>query len=165
MNRRLRMRALALATAAAAGLALPAATSARIVFGRSIAGIRLGQNISTVKVPTGERPSIEHTRDGEGRKFTRYIFARYGVNVTAVGGNGTSVTQIQAFKPNERTVNGLHVGSSASAVRRALRHARCDSDGCAVGSRSKGANMTVFYFVQGRVIEIGLLHNLQRSPF
>jgi hypothetical protein len=67
-----------------------------------------------------------------------------------------TVFRVTTTDKRQKTATGVHVGSSAAAVRRGVSGVRCSSSACVVGSRRTGQRLTTFTLRSGRVVRVTL---------
>jgi hypothetical protein len=139
----IKRRGVIVAVILAGSLVVCAVTQARIVVGRSIDGVRLGMSHADVVRILG-RGKLE---PGGGSEY-EYRHGAYQVIFTS--GHATSV---ETFDRDQRTSDGLRVGSSLAEVRAREPRLRCaSSDGemdCYLGSIRRRHRYTDFFFESG----------------
>lgn len=143
----------ALALLGAAALALPVTAGAVIVPQHSIAGVRVGATEAQVRAVAGAPVRVV----AGANDFGAYRQLRYrGLTVTLQGGR--RVTSVFTTSRAQRTRSGIGVGSTESALRRAIPVARCESvgdiRGCVVGEELPGRRVTRFSIQDGRVSRV-----------
>jgi hypothetical protein len=67
-----------------------------------------------------------------------------------------TVFRITTTDRAQKTATGVHVGSSAAAVRRGVPGARCSAAACIVGSARAGQRVTTFTLRSGHVARVTL---------
>lgn len=116
------VRILTVAAACLAGLVWVGGASALIVPQRSIAGIKLNMTRPEVRDLKGDPRSVEHGSN----KFGNYTIFRYGrLNVTFQGNMGA--TAVFTRRRGQHTAEGIHVGSTETALRNAYPGANCET--------------------------------------
>ncbi|MFN8124242.1 MAG: hypothetical protein U0237_17670 [Thermoleophilia bacterium] len=147
------------ATAAAialgvAALAIPATAQAKIVPGKSVAGVPLGATAKQVKDRLGA------PERGSTALNYRYVRSR-GFGLYLIAGK---VFEIRVVKRPQATSKGIRIGSTLDAVRAAYPSANCtpavvgrDAFDCSLRGRFAGRGTeTVFSTVSGRVTSIAI---------
>ena len=132
-------------------LACAAAASAAIVPQRGIAGVRLEMTKAQVRAARGAPASVVHGSND----FGRYVEYRYVKLAVTFQGERT-VTNISTTRANERTANGIGVGSTKAQVKAKIRGAHCDRLTCSVGRLLPGRKVTTFFLRRGIVSRVGL---------
>jgi hypothetical protein len=140
------------------GLALaPAATEARIVPQRSIAGVHLGMTQARVRAVVGRPDHVISTRNAFGQ-YKVFLYRRRQLQVIFQGRD--AVTSVATESRRERTRSGVGVGSSERGVRRGVRGVRCETiaatRSCHVGTLSAGRRVTDFLLRRGHVVRVTL---------
>lgn len=134
--------------------AMPALADGRIIEGRSVAGVQLGDTRAQVRAELGK------PERGSNFLNARYI-RRHGLGVYFIGGRAFEITVLR--RP-QTTRKGIRIGSTQAALRRRYRGERCRRAAigrrtfeCTVRSRYKGRRTeTVFTTRNKRVIRIAV---------
>jgi hypothetical protein len=135
--------------AAALVLALvPAIAPARIVYEKSIAGVRLDMSKAQVRAVLGRPVSILNSTNEFG-PYTRYRYS--GIDVRFQG--RTRVTMVSTTRRSQRTADGLGVGSTRAQVHRTLHGEQCFGSICQTRIRI-GEATTAFVLHNGRVARV-----------
>jgi hypothetical protein len=149
---------LALAVVAASALFAPAASAASpdpelIRIGRGLAGISLGMTQAEVKDVLGE-PVKTKTATNEFGSYTEMRF-KGKLRVTFQGDE--TVTAMTTTSEEQRTRQGIHVGSSENRLRQKINGVNCETfDGrrsCTRGRLLPGRRVTTFYINSERRIK------------
>jgi hypothetical protein len=147
------VRCLTIVLAASAALVWAAAASAIIVPQRSIAGIALRMSGAEVKAEAGEPDSIHHGMNDFG-SFTVYRYRR--LKVTFQGNH--EVTAVSTTRRRQHTAEGIHVGSTETALHTAYPGAHCRTESpdfrhCWTGHFQPGRRVTDYRIgiLSGRV--------------
>lgn len=137
-------RVLALPLVLATFATLPAAAAARIETGRSIGGVRLGMSEQEAIEVRGT-PTSARTIPDEIRGQVREV--RWSGGLRAIFGTNSGATFVVTTSRAER-VNGVGVGSTERALRRAVKGVRCSSAfgrrRCTRGQLVPGGKVTDF---------------------
>jgi hypothetical protein len=142
-----------LLAAALITLAVPASASARIVPQRGIAGANLDMSRQAVLDALGDP---DKQRDRTSSIFGKYMTFFYGrTTVDMFRGGKQRVFNVSTTSKSERTAGGVGVGSSAAAVKKGVRGARCNRQHCFVGHFDPGRKVTDFILSKsGRVTRV-----------
>ena len=149
------VRLLAAAAAGASAVALiavaPAIAEARIVPGKSVAGVSLGDSAAKVKATLGEPES--------GSNVLNYKYLkRHGLGVYFIAGKAFEITVLRG---SQATAGGIKVGSSKDALTKAYPGITCRA--AVVGNKlecrlqarfKKKASETVFTTKRDKVVSI-----------
>jgi hypothetical protein len=146
-----RRRAIVAAIAIGIALGTVEAAGAQIVPQRSIAGVELEMTKAQVRSLLGEPRRIIRGTNEFG-SFT--IFRYFRLEVTFQGGR--RVTHIETNRLNERTAEGVGVGTLRSGVRAHVDNVRCQPGFCFVGRFLPGRRVTVFRICDGIVTRVEL---------
>lgn len=131
-----------------------AAADARVVIGKSIAGVSLGDTVSDVKATLGEPRSDEEVPD-EIRGTVRVL--DYGATELVVSPGEGTVTSIDTTSRGQRLANGVGVGSTRKTLRRKVRRVTCSGRICSIGSFTPGSVVTTFRISSaGKIASIGI---------
>lgn len=163
--------ALTLGGACAAQAAYPAAKSRTIVLGTSIGGVSLGESLAKAKAAWGPGGSCTVTA---GKGACEYLAPATSATIHpswgAFGVTGGKVTIVFIYPPFNnatksylftgpstafRTSAGIHIGSTAQAVRRAYPHAQPIAKYSQIAIK-KGGVETLFSLVHSRVYSIAV---------
>jgi hypothetical protein len=156
---------LVLLTAVAAALGLvgsaTAGTSASqarapggvIVPQRGMGGVTLGMSQSRVRSTLGSPLKARRASN----EFGRYTVYRYkGLSVTFQG--NLKVTAVSTQSRRQRTLSGVGVGSTESAVRAGVRGVHCRTESgfrhCLLGVQRPGRRVTDFSLEKGLVVRV-----------
>lgn len=147
-------RTIPLALAVLSLAALPAAADGRIVEGRSVAGVALGDTQARVRAVLGA------PERGSNVLNYRYI-GRHGLGVYFIAGRAFEITVLR--RP-QATTKGIRVGSTRKAVTRAYPRAACRRAAvgggtfeCRLRARHRGrATETLFTTKGDRVVSIAV---------
>jgi hypothetical protein len=141
--RMLRRRGCLAAVTLAGSLVVATAAQAKVVVGQSIDGARLGMNHAQVARILGKGTLAP----GGGSQY-EYRHGSYQVIFTA----GRAST-VETFNRDQRTANGLGVGSSLARVRAREPGLHCGSSNgerdCYLGTIKRGHRYTDFFFENG----------------
>lgn len=133
-----------LPAALGAVLLLPATADARIVVGKSIAGIELGMTEQKAIEAKGSKPSSAKTIPDEIRGEVREL---KWPGLRVILGLQGGVSQIVTTSRRETTASGVGVGTSEAMLRRRVS-VKCRTLGsfrrCTRGSLTPGATVTDF---------------------
>lgn len=145
--------AVAGASAATLLAAIPAMAEARIVPGKTVAGVSLGDGAAKVKRVLGE------PERGSNVLNYRYV-KRHGLGVYFIGGKAFEITVLRGA---QATPNGIKVGSTARALSKAYPAARCraavagNKTECRLPARfRKKATETLFTVKNSKVVSIAV---------
>lgn len=151
---RIRVVAIAAGFALALWAALPAVAEARIVPGKSVAGVALGDSAAKVRSVLGKPEA--------GSNFLNYRYVRrHGLGVYFIAGK---VFEITVVRGRRATAKGIRIGSTRSALNAAYRGVRCRA--AAAGARTvecrlparfkRRASETLFTLKRDRVTRIAV---------
>jgi len=137
-----------------AALAIPATAQAKIVPGKSVAGVALGATAASVKARLGA------PERGSTALNYRYVKTR-GFGIYLIAGR---VFEIRVVKRPQATPKGIRVGSTLAAVRAAHPSAACtpavvgrNAFDCTLRGRLAGRGTeTVFSTISGKVTSIAV---------
>ena len=125
----------------------------RIVPQQGIGGLRLGMTEAQVKAKAGSPKRVERGNTEIGG-YTTFHYPTFTVTFFA----GPRVTQMRTISPKERTISGIGVGSTRSAVAAKVPGAKCliefGYNHCYVGAWKPGRTITDFSIQKGRVARI-----------
>lgn len=148
--------ALAVAPTAVAQAAGPSAHAARltnkIVLFKSIGGIKIGMTPKQVRRRLG-KPS--HTNRA-GVILDYEYENRQGFGTMDVTFTRTHVTNVQTFLRSQRTPQGIHIGSTVKALKRAYRGRLKHAIGGFVVSNAADSAQTQFIIGGGKVTSIAI---------
>jgi hypothetical protein len=146
-----------LAIALAPMLLAPAAALAEIEPQRGIAGVRMGMTEPEVRAVLGPPVRAKGYRHELG-PFRTLFYRGLGVTLRARGGPPFRVTSVQATGREQRTAEGVGVGSPERRVRATLPRARCRTElglrACVLGVLRPGRKATAFVIRRGRVVRV-----------
>ena len=147
------MRRLIVLTAFA--LLVPAAAAdARVVIGKSIAGVTLGSPVERAIERLGQPESDRQVAD-EIQGTVRVV--DFGATVVRAGASSGMVQSIDTTSRAERLGNGIGVGSTRKTLRAKVKRVRCSGRICSVGQFVPGATVTTFRIGStGKITAIGL---------
>jgi hypothetical protein len=143
-----------LATAAAlVALALPASASARIVPQRGIHGANLDMTQAQVRAKLGKPDKVGHPSSPIFGQYTTWFYG--GTSVDMFRNQDGKVFNVSTTSKSEKTSTGVGVGSTAAAVKKGVKGARCDQKHCWVGRFQGGRKVTDFALsTKGRVTRV-----------
>ena len=163
--------AVVLAGACAAQAAYPAAKTHAIVLGRSIGGVSVGESLAKAQAAWGSGGSCTITA---GKGACEYLAPATSATIhpswAAFGVTAGKVTIVFIYPPFNnatksyvfsgpstafRTSAGIHIGSTAKAVRRAYPHA-LSIDKYAEFALKNGRVETLFSLMHGRVYSVAV---------
>lgn len=152
----MRRLAAAVCAALAAGIVPAAVAHAEIVSQKSIAGVELGASQIEVREAVGNPDRLV---DGEN-SFGPYTELRYPKMSVFFQDDADATVAVRTTDPKEKTAKGVGVGSSASAVKKKVRGAKCKLRGrrgtCTVGRSRRGRPRTIFTVRRGKVTAVEL---------
>jgi hypothetical protein len=131
-----------LAATALIALALPASASARIVPQRGIAGANLDMTQAEVRAKLGKPDKVARPKSPIFGRYTTWFYD--GTSVDMFNQGDGKVFNLSTTSKQEKTSTGVGVGSTAAAVKRGVRGARCDQQHCWVGRFEGGRKVTDF---------------------
>ena len=158
-------RALLVTAAAALALAAPAlAAGDRIVHGRSIGAIAVGDERATIGLRFGGDGVViarsPSPLDPGNRNLDRVTVAYPARSLTVrfpTDEASSGALSVATRSPRYRTAAGVGVGSPRSAVLAAFPTAVCTPRACRVGPRPSDPRATRFAMVAGRVVRVAVL--------
>jgi hypothetical protein len=125
--------------------AAPAATQAKIVPQKSIAGVKLGMTEAQVHAKLGapdESRTLRHEIAGE------YTSLLYGLTEVSLFPNG-GVFTVATTSRHEKTSTGARVGTTEKQLRKSVKGLRCATEfgrrTCVVGRIEAGQTVTTFW--------------------
>jgi hypothetical protein len=135
-------------------IVLPAGASGAIIVQKGIGGVTLGMSKTKVRAKLG---APIRTRTGKNEFGTYAVFVYLRVRVTFQG--GAAATAVQTTSKQERTSNGVGVGSTTAAVKSRIAGVKCElsapgSGHCFVGNFNPGRRVTDFFIAKGRVTRV-----------
>jgi hypothetical protein len=135
----------AIAAAAAATLLLAASPAHAVIRPqKGMAGVRLGMSQTQMRGVLGTPVRTKQGQNDFG-PFTQFIYP-HSITVTFQGNR--HITGISTRGRTEKTLRGVGVGSSETAVKQKVGHVRCETIAgthtCHVGSFLAGHRVTVF---------------------
>jgi hypothetical protein len=139
--------------AAAAALIAPAAASATIVPQKGIAGASLDMTQAQVQAKLGD-PDSKKTQTSPilGKYFT-WFYAKTSIDMFRTGSR--RVFNLSTTSRAQKTSTGVGVGSTAAAVKKGVKNAKCDKSHCWVGNFTGGEKVTDFPLSKsGRVTRV-----------
>jgi hypothetical protein len=107
-----------------AGSGLVPAASATIVLGQSIAGVKLGESQTQVKAQLGS-PTLEQAPDQQGN--VEWNYAKPPLMGAATFAANGQLIGIWTISKQQKTPQGIGVGSSLAQVRKAYPKAKCST--------------------------------------
>src|SRR3954447_3630197 len=131
-----------LAATALIALALPAAASARIVPQRGIAGANLDMTQAQVRAKLGKPDQVRHPTSPIFGQYTTWFYG--GTSVDMFRNQDGKVFNVSTVSKSQKTTSGVGVGSTAAAVKKGVKGARCDAKHCWVGRFEGGRKVTDF---------------------
>jgi len=147
---------LACLTALLTALALPAAAGAEIVPQKSIMGIELQMTKAEVKAVAGQPDEVRRRRHEIIGTITEYRYGRTRVGIAP----GSGVIYVSTRDRDERTAEGVGVGTRKRVLRRRLEGERCERTSgvnhCWFGRFRAGRTVTDFRIRDGRVQSVTL---------
>lgn len=141
---------------AAVGAAIPAAATALIRPGVSIAGAKLNATKSAVQGVLGA-PASKRDEGEPGIDSTNITRWTYPPGLTVFfqpWGPTGRVSRVETTRAGERTPAGIHPGSTRAAMKRAYPAVKCVSGGrlCRLGGSAVGARYTEFALTARSVV-------------
>jgi hypothetical protein len=131
-------------------LAAAPAAAAKIVPGKSIAGVKLGMTQAEVTGVLG-LPSVTQHGSNPFGPFTKFKYHR--LTVTFQG--DATVTAVKTTRRKEKTAHGVGVGTSRAKLKKNVTKLHCLSKKlCQKGKSVPGARVTVFRLGHGRVTSV-----------
>src|SRR4051794_31303957 len=129
------------AATALIALALPTSASARIVPQRGIAGANLDMTRAQLSTRLGEPDSEKNRTSGIFGKYETWLYGKTSVDLFKGSGK---VFNVSTTSRAQKTASGLGIGSTAAAVKKGVKGAKCDSNHCFVGHFDPGRKVTDF---------------------
>jgi hypothetical protein len=134
-------------------LALPASAAARIVPQRGIAGANLDMTQAQVRAKLGKPDKVAHPTSPIFGQYTTWFYD--GTSVDMFRTQDRKVFNVSTTSKSEKTSTGVGVGSTAAAVKKGVKGARCDQQHCWVGRFEGGRKVTDFRLsATGRVTRV-----------
>lgn len=153
------MRKLILAGVVASLLAAAPVASAKIVVGKSIAGVALGMTEAQVVAVVGPAKSTTDTTDKiSGQPVRELVYNSMYVQIM----NG-SLVLVTSVAKKEKTANGVGVGTKEKTLKKKVKGLKCAGKKqriCAKGSGKPGTVTTAFGITKGKkvgTVVIGLV--------
>lgn len=141
------------AAATLIALALPASASARIVPQRGIAGANLDMTQPEIRAKLGKPDKVRHPTSPIFGQYTTWFYGGTSVDMFSHGDG--KVFNVSTISRSEKTASGVGVGSTAAAVKKGVKGARCDTRHCWVGRFEGGRKVTDFALGKtGRVTRV-----------
>jgi len=138
--------------AVGAVLVLAPAAEAKVVVQESIAGVKLGMTSAQVRAVLGKPHHVTYKPDQvEG---SVKIFDYGPTDVILTRGAQAQVLRVKTTSRAQRTSNGIGVGSTRAAIKRAFPRATCVERICAIGDPA--ATTTFHLTTSGRVHTVSL---------
>jgi hypothetical protein len=137
-----------------ASLAPAGAAAAKIVPGRSIAGVKLDMTRAEVKALKGDPLTRRRVED-----LTIWTFP--GKLRVVFLDRAEGVTSITTESRRQRTASGLGVGSTVKAVRRKLSGEHCNDLACSLGTLAHRSRNSFFYLDGGIVQSVEVRRQFQ----
>jgi hypothetical protein len=142
-----------LVASALIALALPASASARIVPQRGIGGANLDMTQAQVLTKLGKPDKVGHPTSPIFGQYTTWFYD--GTSVDMFRTQDRKVFNVSTTSKSEKTSTGVGVGSTAAAVKKGVKGARCDQQHCWVGRFEGGRKVTDFRLTAtGRVTRV-----------
>src|SRR5262245_49030623 len=120
-------RHLAVAAVLVGSLAWTGTAAAVIVPQRSIAGVELNMTRPEVKAKKGEPDRITHGTNDFGA-FTEFTYRNAAGKLRVTFQGNAGATAVFTNRPTQHTAEGIHVGSTETALRDAYPGARCRTE-------------------------------------
>jgi hypothetical protein len=141
------------AATALIALALPASAAARIVPQRGIAGANLDMTQAQVRAKLGKPDKVRHPTSPIFGQYTTWFYG--GTSVDMFRNQDGKVFNLSTTSKREKTSTGVGIGSTAAAVKKGVKGARCDQKHCWVGRFEGGRKVTDFALsAKGRVTRV-----------
>ena len=121
------VRYLAVSALCLAALAWTGTAAALIVPQESIAGIAFGMNRTDVKAKKGEPDRIIHGTNDFG-VYTQFIYRNDAGKLTATFQGNRRLTGVDTNRPTQKTAEGIHVGSTETALHNAYANLHCRTE-------------------------------------